>query len=75
MGRDICQVIDKILKLVPEGHSIIERLNYIKKTASYRPPELMYEMWELGSHYLATEIGDPIHAWEFQVADIWNGVA
>lgn len=72
MTRDLVEVLDKILLLVPEEHSIYESLKSVRTSAIYCAPEAMWQWWQVGTKILAEGIGEPLVAWEFKVADLWN---
>ena len=76
MARDICEVIDRVLEVVPEEeYEIHLGLIKVKKDVGYRPPELRYLDWKNGSltlqEYITEEPLDD--TWQKQVSDIWMG--
>jgi len=46
--RDILKVVNSIIEVIPEDENrgtLLQKLNYIKDTAPYTPPEAMDTMW------------------------------
>ena len=73
MKRDLVEVLNKIIVLVPEEHKILEPLKSVRESAMYCAPEAMWDWWQVGTRILKNGIGEPGADWEIKVANIWNG--
>lgn len=76
MARNITDVIDSILKVVPEdSQTLRDRLVGVKRDAGFRAPEMMRLSWRALADVLEDEIGEPTLDWHHKVATIVQGTA
>jgi hypothetical protein len=71
--RRIIDVIDQMLERVPNGDPLYTRLQWLRRDASYKAPEMAGESWFLGNEILSEEFGPPsqLVGWQAEVASIW----
>lgn len=75
--RDLCEVIDKMLVIIPEDQTILrEKLNEHYKDVMMSPPEMILFHWnEVGDtlyHYVFSDFYPEI-AWQDKIERIWTG--
>lgn len=73
MARNIMDVIDTLLCIIPEGEQwFINELKSIKDSASYNPPEAQYLGWErlVEASMDAYGASYPTADWQFNVTSI-----
>ncbi len=59
-GRDLTEVIDQILEVVPSDRlNLHARLKSVKDGAMYAAPEMMKQHWSRAQTILASELGNP----------------
>lgn len=74
--RSIHEVIDSILKVIPEveDDSLRDRLNEINQSALYTPPEAMWVWWRELKRTLDIHLGEPGDVeWKKKVSAIVRG--
>jgi hypothetical protein len=74
--RNICDVIDRVLAVIPAEHaeSIRPRLTSLRSSASFSAPELMQDRWLSFAVILGEEVGPPGDVpWKLKVQAIFNG--
>jgi hypothetical protein len=77
MERNLCQVVDAILKKVPEDYphkkEIGVRLEHVKKEYKYVAPELRSGIWDMTANVLSNTIPyPPEEPWQQEIADIFG---
>lgn len=50
--RNINEVIDLILPLIPADNSLRQRFEWLKKDSSFKAPEQMGQQWAMGGNML-----------------------
>ena len=74
MARDIIEVIDRLLGIVPEGETGLRAgLNSVKQSALFTAPEMMTIRWRRLGEVLQEEIGQPREPWQVEVGEIVRG--
>ena len=68
--RQIHDVIDEVLKVIPEGESVIVDLDKLKHNASYSAPEEMGFCWRDFSLIIGDHLGEPDVLWKKKVKAI-----
>lgn len=75
--RDITQVIEKIIREIPQKWEqrafVTGRLRSISNSARYTAPELMQQRWNQVAVVLETWIGEPDEEWKRKIATIFAG--
>jgi hypothetical protein len=73
--RDLCEVIDNILKYVPDSRPGLKvSLRLVQESSKYRAPEIMSWSWREAESVLSKEIPAPAEEWERRVQDIFLGM-
>lgn len=77
MARNLVEVIDAILLVIPDSESdFIAELKKCRESARYTSPETLGLRWERTAHTMWDYIGDKkpddMEYWEAQALDIWN---
>jgi hypothetical protein len=72
--RNICDVIDQIIKVVPSTEKgLLNDLDYVKQKSMYKAPEAMYECWLELQFILTTNLPSiPIQEWHFEIVSIFS---
>ena len=74
--RYLPNVIEQMMKVIPETEiEIRDRFNYIFNTAVYTAPEMMRDLWFMGSKILEEFLPqDPndCNDWQRRIVEIWN---
>ena len=72
--RNLPEVIDQMLAVIPEGHAIVPVLADIKSSAQFTAPETEVTWWHTVSDTLQEFLGDPTtDEWKQEVAKIFAG--
>ncbi len=75
--RDLCEVIDKMLEVIPEDQTILrEKLIDHYETAMITPPEMILFRWnEVGDTLYRYVFSDfyPEIGWQDKIERIWTG--
>jgi hypothetical protein len=73
MGRNIDEVIEKMKVEVPSGNDkFIKRLDWVKRDASYRPPESQHESWSFLFNEVFSYIEVLDEDWKVRVVSIFS---
>lgn len=70
MGRNVAEVIDQVLGIVPEAEQELRsRLEALRTSAKYKAPELMGDIWNGAAHLLNDSLPfPPQEEWQWKVA-------
>jgi hypothetical protein len=75
--RDIYEIIEKILEIIPKEEEILIKSlnNYLDKKLPFMPPEYLfsYQSWRSLSVILNRNIPDIKEEWQIKIRDIING--
>lgn len=76
-GRNIEEVIDRVLALVPETETALRAdLERVKFGSRFRAPETMWASWEAGTNVLLRHLSERRGAaWVESVRKVWAGEA
>jgi len=72
--RILVNVLDQMIKRIPEGEPLAQKLESVKTASLYRAPELQRGDWEVVSSILSGEFGvpaDELDGWKKEVVDIF----
>jgi hypothetical protein len=74
MGRNLVDVIDQMIAVIPETEKQLRgRLESLKTTCVYSSPEQDSARWSHCAEILMGEIGEPVTEWQKKVAEIFSG--
>ena len=75
MSRDIGDVIDRIIQVLPEEANpvVAAELKKIKSDAGFAAPETMGGVWNKAAQVLTIYIGIPKEDWQIKVSKIFSG--
>lgn len=70
--RHLPNVIDKMIKIIPDSKSVIGALKSIKKSSMYGAPEMQVDFWNQTAHALNNYLGVTMDTdWKQKVGDIF----
>lgn len=74
MARNIVDVIDQVLAVIPEGNEIaVNELKSLRSTCVYSPPEQILLLWNLFSEKMNYVVSQPpvVVEWEIKAIAIF----
>ena len=78
MRRDVTEVLDKVLSVVPASERLHARLVRLKSDAAFKPPE-SNDIWLAGTRALWEHLpsgpdgSPPVDGWQGEAVRIWTG--
>lgn len=76
MSRDITEVIERMLEIIPANETELRAdLAQVDHAACYLAPEVMGKAWAQGAQALLRRFGEtaPVEGWGCEVVAIWRG--
>jgi hypothetical protein len=73
--RNLSDVIDQLLTVIPSDHDVVPELKSIQQSAKFAAPEMLRNFWILTADALQEHLGPPDADWKREVQRLFKGDA